>query len=283
MTALLTGGGGQLATELVPALQRQGLAVVALGRTELDITDEGAVMTAVRRLRPAVIVNAAADADVDGCERREAAALAVNGTAVGHLADAAASVGAHLVTVSTDYVFDGSKPSPYVESDPPNPQSAYGRTKLAGERAAGGGATIVRTAWLAGAHGPNIVKTVLRLLEGDGELRFVDDQRGSPTFAADLAEAIANLAVERTEGLFHLTNSGSVSWYEFVVEIARQVGADVGRVVPISSAELEPPRPAPRPANSVLDNAAWRASGRAPLRHHREALGDLLGELGARG
>lgn len=281
MTALVTGRGGQLATELESALERRGFSVAALSRSELDITDEEAVAVIVRELRPTVIVNAAADTDVDGCESREAAALAVNGAAVGHLAAAAAAVGAHLVTVSTDYVFDGSKPTPYVETDHPNPQSAYGRTKLAGERAAGDDATIVRTAWLAGAHGPNTVKTVLRLLEGEGELRFVDDQRGSPTMAADLADAIAVLAAERAGGVFHLTNAGAVSWYEFAGEIAARVGADPGRVVPITTADLDPPRPAPRPANSVLDNAAWRAAGHEPLRDHREALGDLLRQLGA--
>ena len=279
MTVLVTGRGGMLATDLVAILEARGSTVVSTGRSELDLSAPDDIAVAVASIRPAVIINTAADTDVDGCEGREADALTVNGTAVGALARAAADVGAHFVTLSTDYVFDGTKVEPYTETDPPNPQSAYGRTKLRGEQLAGPDSTIVRTAWLAGAHGPNMVKTALRLLAGESSLRFVDDQRGSPTFTRDLAAAVADLALDRTSGLFHVTNTGSASWFEFVQEVARQIGADPSRIEPIATAELDPPRPAPRPANSVLDNTAWRSAGRAPLRPYEAALSDLLAEL----
>lgn len=279
MTVLVTGQGGMLATDLVAVLEGRGRNVVATGRAELDLSAPDDIADAVTAIRPSIIINTAADTDVDGCESREEAALTINGTAVGVLARAAGDVGAHFVTLSTDYVFDGTKHGPYTEGDRPNPQSAYGRTKLLGEELAGADSTIVRTAWLAGAHGPNMVTTALRLLAGDSPLRFVDDQRGSPTFTRDLAVAVVDLALERTPGLFHLTNAGSVSWFEFVQEIARQIGADPARVEPIATADLDPPRPAPRPANSVLDNAAWRSIGRAPFRAYESALADLLAEV----
>lgn len=279
VTVLVTGRSGQLAADLVPELERRGHQVVATSRRELDLRAVDRVDATVREIAPTLIINTAADTDVDGCEAREASAHLVNAEAVGALAEAARAVGAHLVTLSTDYVFDGTKADPYVESDGPNPRSAYGRTKLAGERMAGPDATVVRTAWLSGAGGPNIVRTVLRLLEGDGPLRFVTDQRGAPTFTSDLARAVADLAEARSGGVFHLTNAGSVSWFEFVRSIAEHAGADPSRVEPITTAELDPPRPAPRPANSVLDNAAWRALGGEPLRDYESALIDLLAEL----
>lgn len=279
MTILVTGRGGMLATDLVAVLEDRGLPVVATGRGELDLSAPEKIAAAISPIRPSIIINTAADTDVDGCEGREASALAVNGTAVGVLARLAGDVGAHFVTLSTDYVFDGTKAEPYTESDRPNPRSAYGRTKLRGEELSGADSTIVRTAWLAGAHGPSMVSTALRLLAGNTPLRFVDDQRGSPTFTSDLALTIADLALEQTPGVFHLTNTGSVTWFEFVQEIARQTGADPARVLPITTADLNPPRPAPRPANSVLDNAAWGSIGGAPMRPYEAALSDLLAEL----
>jgi dTDP-4-dehydrorhamnose reductase len=194
--------------------------------------------------------------------------------------DAASYVGAHVVHVSTDYVFDGTKLDPYVEWDRPNPRSAYGRSKWGGEQevAAYPGHAIVRTAWVCGEHGGNMVKTVLKLAERP-ELAFVDDQRGSPTFTADLAVAIRRLAVERRPGLFHVTNQGEVSWYEFVQAVLESAGHDPRKVRPIKTEELDPPRPAPRPANSVLDNAALRLSGLPLLPHYRESLDRLVKRL----
>ncbi len=192
-------------------------------------------------------------------------------------------VGAHLVHVSTDYVFDGTLDRPYREDDATNPQSVYGRSKLAGERAAaevlGDAVTIVRTSWVCGEHGNNMVKLVRRLAATGNPMSFVDDQRGCPTFTADLAPALRSLAIERPGGIFHLTNAGSVSWYEFVREILTASGHDPEMVSPISTAELDPPRPAPRPANSVLDNARWLAEGRAPLRDFRAPLAELVARL----
>lgn len=279
MTVLVTGRGGALASALIPALERRGQVVMATGTAELDLARPERIAAAVDAIGPEIIINTAADTDVDGCESREAAALVVNGTAVGALAEAATQRGAHLLTMSTDYVFDGEKPEPYLEHDEPNPRSAYGRTKLAGERAVGPDHTVVRTAWLAGATGSNVVRTVLRLLAGEAPLRFVTDQRGSPTFTNDLAEAVADLAIARTPGTFHLTNAGAVSWFEYAREIARQAGADPSRVEPTTTADLTPPRPAPRPANSVLANEAWRRAGGTPLRDYESALADLLAEL----
>jgi dTDP-4-dehydrorhamnose reductase len=182
------------------------------------------------------------------------------------------------VHVSTDYVFDGSTPTPYVEWDATNPISSYGRSKRGGELEVDPASTIVRTAWVCGAHGGNMVKTVLRLADRP-ELAFVDDQRGSPSFTADLAEAIRRLAVARLPGTFHVTNQGETTWYGFVREILELSGNDPDKVRPITTAELDPPRPAPRPANSVLDNAALRLGGLPLLPHYRDSLARLLKEL----
>jgi dTDP-4-dehydrorhamnose reductase len=182
--------------------------------------------------------------------------------------------------VSTDYVFDGTKDGPYVEWDDPRPLSVYGRSKLAGERevaALAPGSTIVRTSWVCGLRGSNMVRTVLRLAaEPDRALAFVDDQRGCPTFTADLAVAVRRLTVGRFAGTYHVTNAGPVSWFEFVGDVLEAAGHDRSRVRPITTAELDPPRPAPRPANSVLDNAALRAAGLPAMRHYREPLRELV-------
>jgi dTDP-4-dehydrorhamnose reductase len=277
---VVTGAGGQLGHDVVAHADRRGDEVIGLDRAALDITDADAVRRLLGELRPDAVINAAAYTAVDACETNEARATAVNATAVGHLAGACSDVGAHLVHVSTDYVFDGTLDRPYREDDPTNPQSAYGRSKLAGEVLAGPDAAIARTSWVCGEHGDNMVKLVLRLAaDPDRELAFVDDQRGHPTFTADLAPALRRLAVDRRRGVHHVTNQGAVSWYEFVREILAAAGHDPGRVRPIATADLDPPRPAPRPANSVLDNAVWRAAGLPMLRDFREPLAELIGRL----
>ena len=202
---------------------------------------------------------------MDACESEVDLAYAVNAVGTRHVAEAAVAVNAHLLYVSTDYVFDGRSERPYREWDAPNPLSVYGASKLAGERECPPGSTIVRTSWVCGAHGANMVKTALRLAEGTGTLRFVDDQHGSPTFTADLAAAIVTLGTDRRPGVFHVTNVGTTTWWGFVRATLEAAGADPGRVQPISTPELDPPRPAPRPANSVLDNMALRLSGLPPL------------------
>lgn len=279
MIVVVTGARGQLGIDVVAACRAAGDEVIALDRNGLDITDPMAVRAALQAHRPDAVINAAAYTAVDACETDEAAADAVNHLAVGHLAESCALVDAHLVHVSTDYVFDGTLDRPYREDDPPNPQSAYGRTKLAGERAAGPDAAIARTSWVCGEHGSNMVKLVLRLATERDELAFVDDQRGCPTFTADLAPALRRLALDRRRGIHHLTNQGAVSWYEFVREILTAAGYDPGMVRAIATADLDPPRPAPRPANSVLDNAVWRAAGLPMLRDFRQPLAEVVARL----
>jgi len=294
----LTGAKGQLGQDLTAALAGQvptggrtddprtgnlgrgpGHAVLATDLPELDITDRGAVQAAVAGFGPDVVIHAAAFTAVDRCETEPDTAFAVNALATRHVAEAARRAGAHLIYLSTDYVFDGTSTRPYVEWDRPNPQSVYGRSKYGGELEVGPGDTVVRTSWVCGAHGANMVKTVLRLAAEPGPLRFVDDQRGCPTFTADLAGALVRLGVERRPGVFHLTNEGVTSWCEFAAAVLVAAGADAGRVEPIATADLDPPRPAPRPANSALDNAAWRLSGLPGLPDWRDGLDRLVAAL----
>lgn len=284
MKVVITGAGGQLGVDLAEHCTETGDHVVAVDRSSLDITDPAAVRELLSSVRPDAVINAAAYTAVDACETNADTAFAVNADAVGFLSAACDDVGAHLVQVSTDYVFDGTLDRPYREDDPTNPQSVYGQSKLAGEIAAGPNAAIARTSWVCGEHGNNMVKLVLRLAANpEQSLAFVDDQRGNPTFTADLAPALRQLAVDRRSGVHHVTNQGAVSWYEFVREILAAAGDDPDRVRPISSAHLDPPRPAPRPANSVLDNGAWRAAGYEELRNFREPLAELVAKLALRG
>ena len=279
MRVLITGAGGQLGVDLVATCRRHGDDVVGLDRASLDVADRSAVLGAVTTVQPDVIVNAAAWTAVDACEGDPDRAFQVNALGPRWMREAAGLVGAHLVQISTDYVFDGTLDRPYREWDEPNPASVYGASKLAGEREAGPDATVVRTSWVCGANGNNMVKTILRLVEEHSSLSFVDDQRGCPTFTADLAPMVRRLAVERRSGIHHVTNDGAVSWYEFVREIVAETGRDPSMVHPISTADLEPPRPAPRPANSVLDNTALRLAGVPLLQHHRGPLRELVAHL----
>ena len=240
--------------------------------TALDITDRDAVLGAVTASEPDCIVHPAALTAVDRCETEVDLAYRINAIGTRHVAEAARRVGAHVLYVSTDYVFDGTKAEPYLEWDTPNPQSVYGASKLAGERELDPGSTVVRTSWVCGRYGQNMVKTILRVAESNPELAFVDDQRGHPTFAQDLATMIVRLVTERRPGTFHVTNQGAVSWYEFARAVLEAAGADPDRVRPITTADLDPPRPAPRPANSVLDNAALRLSGVELLADYHEPL-----------
>jgi dTDP-4-dehydrorhamnose reductase len=249
---LVTGAGGMLGAEVVRTLS--GTAdVTAVDVGDFDITDEAATRTAVRAAAPDVVVNCAAYTDVDGAERERDKAFAVNARGAGNVARAAAAAGACLLHVSTDYVFDGSKGRPYVESDEPRPLGAYGESKLAGERevmAAGGTPLIARTAWLYGRHGRNFVESILDLAARGGPLRVVDDQVGPPTSARDLSVIIAELIPTGATGVVHATNSGSCSWYRFACEILEVAGIRGVEILPIRSEEF--PRPAARPAYSVL-------------------------------
>lgn len=282
-TVLITGAAGQVGVEAVRLFGAAGWEVVGHAHGSLDITDRSAVLAAVESARPEAIVNLAAWNAVDLAETEVDGAYAVNAIAVRHLAEAGRRVGARLCHVSTDYVFDGTKDGPYVEWDRTNPQSAYGRSKEAGEQEVPDDGAVVRTSWVCGYGGTgNIVKTVLRLADTtDTQLSFVTDQIGCPTFAADLAATLLTLVEEGHAGTFHATNARAVSWYEFVQEILVAAGHPADRVGPILTAELDPPRPAPRPANSVLDGMALRLSGVAPLRDHGEALEELVAALRA--
>ena len=277
MQLLVTGAAGQLGYDVVDAFRTHD--VVAVAHHELDITDRDAVMQAVTTFRPQAIINCAAFTAVDACESEPDRAFAANALGVRHVAEAARRVGAHVCHISTDYVFDGDKPTPYTEWDVPAPRSVYGQSKLAGERELDADATIVRTSWVCGERGNNMVKTILRLAGERDQLAFVDDQVGHPTFTEDLATIIRKLVVDRRPGLFHVTNQGAVSWYEFARAVLAAAGHDPGRVRPIATSELDPPRPAPRPANSVLDNAALRLSGIDLLTDFREPLTRLVKQL----
>jgi dTDP-4-dehydrorhamnose reductase len=287
VTALLvTGARGQLGTDLVAVAAREpGISTVCgLGSDELDVTDAQRVRDTVAsfaaRHPAAVVVNAAAYTAVDAAETDTDTAYTVNAVGPGLLATACSSVGVPLIHVSTDYVFSGAgpggRPAPYEVTDPTGPRSVYGRTKLAGERAvlsASGRGYVVRTAWVYGATGSNFVDTMVRLERSRDSISVVDDQRGSPTWSADLASGLVQLAgaVDRVPpGVLHCTNGGVATWYDLARAVFEELGADPDRVRPCTSADF--PRPAARPAYSVLSLASWVAAGLTPLRPWRSAL-----------
>jgi dTDP-4-dehydrorhamnose reductase len=284
---LVTGAAGQVGSEVVAELgrrtdeRRRGAPwrIVPTTREQLDLGSRDSVLAAVTTAEPHVIIHTAAWTAVDACERDPDRAFRVNALGTRHIAEAARVVNAHVCYLSTDYVFDGASDRPYTEWDEPNPRSVYGRSKLGGERELAEAATIVRTAWVSGRNGSNMAKTVLRLASSEGPLRFVDDQLGSPTVADDLAGKVVDLALSRRPGTFHVTNAGSTTWFGFAREILRLAGYDPGRVVPIATEDLDPPRPAPRPACSVLDNAALRLAGEELLPPWEVSLSRLVSDL----
>lgn len=266
---LVTGAGGMLGADLLEVLS--GREVTPLTRADLDITDAAAVRDAVAGHD--VVINAAAYTKVDDAETDEATAFAVNATGAGILADAAAAAGARLVQVSTDYVFPGDATAPYPEHTPRNPLGAYGRTKAAGEELVlrHPDVYLVRTAWLYGAHGPNFARTMRRLAADRDTVSVVTDQIGQPTWSRDLAEAIVRLLdAEAPYGIYHGTNAGTASWFDFARAIFEESGLDPERVLPTDSSAFT--RPAPRPAYSVLGHAAWTRAGLEPPRPWRDAL-----------
>jgi dTDP-4-dehydrorhamnose reductase len=280
---LITGAAGQLGIDLARvATGEPHHEVVAADRARLDVADRDMVLSTFHSFRPDLVLHAGAWTAVDACEADPDRAWRVNALGCRHVAEGTSAVGAHLVAVSTDYVFDGTSPRPYNEWDRPNPGSVYGRSKLGGEqeiRDLAPGATVVRTSWVCGPHGSNMVKTVLRLAAQEGPLRFVDDQHGCPTFTGDLAAMILALGTGRRPGLFHVTNQGPTTWWQFARDVVAAAGLDPGRVEPIATSDLSPPRPAPRPANSVLDNAGLRLSGIPLLPDYHEPLVRTVGAL----
>ncbi|MDJ0554296.1 MAG: dTDP-4-dehydrorhamnose reductase [Microcoleaceae cyanobacterium MO_207.B10] len=290
MKILLTGINGQLGHQLQPHLTKIG-EVTAVGRENLDLANPNAISQLIDEIKPEIIVNAAAYTAVDKSENEPELAHAVNGVAPSIMATEAKKLGATLIHVSTDYVFDGSKSTPYTETDPTNPLGIYGQSKLAGEEAirnSGANHIIIRTAWVYGVYGKgNFVKTMLRLGKDREELRVVYDQVGSPTWTGNLAEAIAQIIPylkEEIYGTYHYTNSGAISWYDFAVAIfeeAKQIGfpLQIKQVVPITTAEY--PTPAKRPAFSVLNSGKISKVLGTHSAYWRDSLRQMLKELAA--
>lgn len=282
-TVLVTGAGGQLGRHLRPALEAAGARVVGLGARPgrgidlvADVTDAAAIKASVAAARPDAIVHAAAYTDVDGCERDPVRAAAVNATGAAHVAAAARGAGAYLVAIGTDYVFPGDGGAPYEEDAATRPLSEYGRSKLAGERAVlatDPGFAVARTSWLYGGPGKHFPRMVLSVLRDRGEMAVVTDERGSPTFAGDLAAGLVALVALHGRGLFHLANEGGASRFELARAVAAAAGLEPTRVRPTTRAAFaagQPPR-APRPIDSSLRNVRAAALG-IRLRPWEEAI-----------
>jgi len=279
---LVFGGTGIVGRATVAAARRRGWPALGLAQEQADIERPDEIAAAVAAFRPALVVNCAALTQVDACETQRDRAFAVNGAAVGHLAAACARAGARLVHISTDYVFDGRGSEPYREEDPTGPRSVYGASKLEGERRALAleGALVVRTSWIFGAGGAHFVDTVRGLIAaGRTPLRIVADQVGAPTYSRFLARALLDLGESGAAGVVHYQNREPASWYEFAREIARMSGARV-EVEPVSTAEF--PRPAPRPAYSVLSVARFEALAGRPVEDWRRGLAEYVQEMESR-
>jgi dTDP-4-dehydrorhamnose reductase len=280
MSVLITGGSGQLGIAVSQELDKLGIAFHAWSSKDLDITQSSTVSEGLEKLSPTVIINCAAWTDVDGAESHEIDASRVNSDGPENLALAAKLSNSKLIHVSTDYVFSGESQTPWEIEDEIDPQSAYGRTKAQAESrvlvAYPESSFVVRTAWLYSPWGKNFAKTMTKLaLKGDGEVRVVNDQVGQPTSASDLAKKLVELGLSTSPaGIYHGTNSGQATWFEFAQEIFKLAGADVGRVTPVSSSEY--PRPAKRPSYSVLSHDAWVNTSVKPMRDWRIALADAM-------
>lgn len=275
MKVLIVGAKGMLGTDLLKVLS-SNKEVIGTDIEDFDITKQGETIENVTRIRPDILLNVAAFTQVDQCETERERAMMVNGEGVKNLAIACAKNKIKMLHVSTDYIFDGNKEIPYVEDDPPFPLSIYGRSKLLGERYLRDILSeniIIRTSWLFGAQGENFVKTILRLAQEKDELRVVDDQRGSPTYTLHLAQAINILIDTGVQGIFHITNRGSCTWYEFASEIVKLKGINI-KIKPITTEEIG--RPARRPRFSVLNCRKFESLTGFILPHWKEALKDFF-------
>ncbi len=294
LRVLVTGAHGQVGRDLLdhlrgtlppggdPAFEPDAtpvgpgeFEVVGLTRAELDVTDPASVARALSMARPDVVVNLAAYTAVDRAEDDAAACYAVNETGPALLSAGCAETGAHLVTVSTDYVFDGTKGEAYVEGDAPNPLSVYGASKWAGERRCAPRDTVVRTSWVMGVRGRSVVHVMAERARRGEPVRFVDDQRGTVTSASDLARVLVTMARERPGGIWHVANVGDATWHDVAAHVGRLLGAGEGFATPIATSELDPPPRARRPARSDLDTTRFAARWRA-LPPWREAVARLL-------
>ncbi|WP_018887673.1 dTDP-4-dehydrorhamnose reductase [Paenibacillus massiliensis] len=287
MKVMVTGAAGQLGTDAVRIFREQGHEVLASDRAQLDITDQQQTLDAVTAFKPDAIVHCAAYTAVDAAETDVDGAYRVNAVGTRNLAVAAEQVGAKLIYISTDYVFDGQSEQPYHEYDNTNPQSIYGKSKRAGEvhaQTLSSRYFIVRTSWVYGLHGNNFVKTMLKLGQEKPSLQVVHDQKGSPTYTVDLVHFLSELMLTEKYGIYHASGSGACTWYEFTQAIFEEARDIMGLTI---QAELHPcttdqfPRPAHRPANSVMEHLSIRTNGFSDLRPWREALKDFLKELSA--
>ncbi|MEC0093589.1 dTDP-4-dehydrorhamnose reductase [Paenibacillus macquariensis] len=281
MKALVTGAAGQLGTDVVTILLSNGHDVLACGRKELDFTDLAQCQQVIGQFQPDVVIHCAAYTAVDAAETDIDGAYKVNAVGTRNIAVAAESNGSKLIYISTDYVFDGTSNESYQEYDNTNPQSIYGKSKRAGEVLVQSLSTryfIVRTSWVYGAHGNNFVKTMLRLGQEKPSLKVVHDQKGSPTYTVDLTNFLLELMVTEKYGVYHASNSGACTWYEFtqaIFEEARKLGISIiAEPEPCSTDEF--PRPAHRPANSVMEHLSIRTNGFQDIRPWREGLIDFL-------
>jgi dTDP-4-dehydrorhamnose reductase len=280
MKWLITGGSGQLGLAIQTELISRGIDFVASNSNELDITKPLIVNQLVDFVNPSVIVNTAAWTDVDGAETNQSAAYWVNALGPQNLAIAASKIGARFVQISTDYVFSGDASSPWNENAPHDPQSVYGSTKSEGEKFVQAtlptDSYVMRTAWLYSAKGKNFAKTMTNLaLRNAGEVKVVNDQLGQPTFAGDLAKQIVELVLsDAPAGIYHGTNSDQATWFEFAQKIFAIAGADVSRIIPVSTMEF--PRPAKRPAYSVLGHDAWAGTSVPEMRNWKIALEEAM-------
>jgi len=281
MKALVTGATGQLGTDVVTILRSNGHDVLACGRKELDFTDLPQCQQVIGQFQPDVVIHCAAYTAVDAAETDIDGAYKVNAVGTRNIAVAAESNGSKLIYISTDYVFDGTSNDSYQEYDNTNPQSIYGKSKRAGEvlvQSLSSRYFIVRTSWVYGEHGNNFVKTMLRLGQEKPSLKVVHDQKGSPTYTVDLANFLLELMVTEKYGVYHASNSGACTWYELtqaIFEEARKLGISIiAEPEPCSTDEF--PRPAHRPANSVMEHLSIRTNGFQDIRPWREGLTDFL-------
>ncbi|MBU5355455.1 dTDP-4-dehydrorhamnose reductase [Paenibacillus barcinonensis] len=282
---IVTGAAGQLGYDVVKMFEASGHDVLACDRDQMDITDQQQCIKQVEAFCPDVIIHCAAYTAVDQAESDVDTAFAINAVGTRNITVAAEKVKAKLVYISTDYVFDGTSDTPYQEYEVTNPQSVYGKSKLAGELLVQSLSTrwfIIRTSWVFGRHGQNFVRTMLDLMVKRPELQVVHDQQGSPTYTVDLAQLVSELALSEQYGIYHASNSGSCTWFEFAQAIAEEASRHgvieaAANIMPCTTAQF--PRPAPRPAYSVMDHLGIRINGLQPMRHWREALIAFLHEL----
>jgi len=277
MKILITGAYGMLGSDLRDVLKDHELIIT--GSKDLNITDQEKVIQFILEKSPQIVINAAAYTAVDNCESNYNDAYEVNSNGPKYLAIACNKLGIPLIHVSTDYVFEGNKKNPLVEEDKLGPKTVYGKTKLEGEKFIQDNTKkyfIIRTAWLYGIHAKNFVKTMLNLSKNNKELKVVNDQIGSPTYSYDLAKAIAELLNSDKYGIYHVTNKGECSWYDFAKKIFELSKININ-VNPVSTEEF--PRPAPRPHYSVLSNEKWVNAGFTPMRKYEEALSEYLSLL----